>query len=50
MQDYNVVTRDEPAGAAAGFVEFARTPRAAGVMEGMNHVRVEGSAGPGGEK
>ncbi|MBI5587328.1 MAG: substrate-binding domain-containing protein [Deltaproteobacteria bacterium] len=37
-QDYNIVTRGEPAGAAKEFIEFVSSPEASDVMKSMKHV------------
>lgn len=38
-QDYNVVTKGEPSGAAREFIEFVSSPEAMDVIRSMKHVR-----------
>lgn len=38
-QDYNIVTKGEPAGAVKEFIEFVSSPEAVDVIRSMKHVR-----------
>ncbi len=38
-QDFNVVTKGDPSGAAREFIEFVSSPEAMDVIRSMKHVR-----------
>lgn len=40
-QDYNVITKGEPAGSVKAFIDFAMSPEGQGVVASMKHIRVK---------